>query len=172
MACAATNRPLAFCGPQLPALILAVCLSLPLIGGSAMARGHGSSGFGGHMSGSFGGGHFAGGRVGTFGSHFAPSHLGAGGFGSVPFGTRFRGRSFSPAFRGAFHDPFFFAGFHHGHRFFFHHHRSFPVFFAFGFPVAVPYYAYPPYPYYYDPYCDPRSSYYDPNYCYWQHRVY
>ena len=77
-------------------------------------------------------------------------------------------------FRGPSHGPFFFHGVHHFHRgpFFFHHRHGFSAFFAFGFPVVVPFYAYPPYSYYYDPYCDPYSPYYDPNYCSWRHRVY
>src|SRR5437870_7408808 len=167
---AAIKRPLASWVRRLPALILTVCFTLSLTSGSALARGHGGGGFGGgHM----GGGHFGGGHVGSFGG-FAGRQFGAGHFAGGRFGGQFTGGHFTGGLRGPSHGPFFSHGFHRFHRgpFFFHHRHGFSAFFAFGLPVVVPFYAYPPYSYYYDPYCDPYSPYYDPNYCSWRHRVY
>src|SRR5947199_56949 len=100
--------------------------------------------------------------------------FGAGHFAGGHFGGQFSGGRFTGGLRGPSHAPVFSHGFHRFHRgpFFFHHRHGFSAFFAFGLPVVVPFYAYPPYSYYYDPYCDPYSPYYDPNYCSWRHRVY
>ena len=102
--------------------------------------------------------------MGHGGGSFGGGHVGAGGFGGSHFGSL--GGSHVGRFSGGRFGQF------RPNRVFFHHGRRFPVFFAFGFPLVVPHYAYAPYPYYYDPYCDPYSAYYNPNYCYWQHRVY
>ena len=164
MKLAAIRRPLASSGHHLAALFPTVLLLLCLTTGGALAHGmgHGGGRFGGgHVgAGGFGGSHFGslgGSHVGRFSGSFAGGRFGAGHFASGQFRGRFSGGRF---------------GHFRPDRVFFHHGRRFPVFFAFGFPLVVPYYAYAPYPYYYDAYCDPYSAYYDPNYCYWQHRVY
>ena len=157
MKLAAIRRPLVSLCRHLPALCCTIIFTLALSGSPALAlgRGHGGGGFGGGHVGSF-----RGGQVGSFGGgQFRGGRFGAGHFAGGQFGGRQFGR-----FPGGIHN-------FSDNRFFFRHGHGFHAFFAFGFPVVGPYYAYPSYPYYADPYCDPYSPWYNPSYCYWRYRA-